>query len=202
MESAYKYLVNKHNDVIQLFDPPFDKGKMNPGYIKGYVPGVRENGGQYTHAAIWLIMGFAALKDKQRTWELLSMVNPLNHGNTPEVIETYKVEPYVVAADVYAEKTQKGRGGWTWYTGSAGWLYQMITTSFIGIKKEGNILRFDPCMPEDWATVKISYLYGETPYTIELVKAGDGDSTVGNTITLVDDKQEHNVRIAVKENKV
>ena len=109
--------------LIQLLDPPFDKSDMNPGYIKGYVPGVRENGGQYTHAAIWAAMAFAALGDRSRAWELLTMINPVNHARSPEAVATYKVEPYVVAADVYAVSPHTGRGGWTWYTGSAGWMY-------------------------------------------------------------------------------
>jgi cyclic beta-1,2-glucan synthetase len=117
MDAASKYLVRKDQGLIQLFDPPFDKSNMNPGYIKGYVPGVRENGGQYTHAAIWLIMAFAALKDKEKTWELLQMINPVNHGASIDAIAKYKVEPYVIAADIYAEPLHLGRGGWTWYTG-------------------------------------------------------------------------------------
>ncbi|HZI52385.1 MAG TPA: cyclic beta 1-2 glucan synthetase, partial [Chitinophagaceae bacterium] len=129
MEAAYTRLVRKENALIQLFDPPFDKSEMNPGYIKGYVPGVRENGGQYTHAAIWMVMALAALGDKRRTWDLLKMINPINHGLTQEDIAVYKVEPYVVPADVYAISQHTGRGGWTWYTGSAGWMYQLIVES-------------------------------------------------------------------------
>ena len=143
---------------------------MNPGYIKGYVPGVRENGGQYTHAAIWLVMAFAAMENKQRTWDLLQMINPLNRGNTIEKIDIYKTEPYVIAADVYAEPLHKGRGGWTWYTGSAGWMYQLVVESFIGLKKEGHILHFKPCIPEDWPSVKITYHYEAKVYAIELVQ--------------------------------
>ena len=126
MESADKYLVRRENNLIQLLDPPFDKSDLNPGYIKGYVPGVRENGGQYTHAAIWLTMAFAAMKDRARAWELFNMINPIHHGSTPSGVATYKVEPYVVAADVYSISLHKGRGGWTWYTGSAGWMYQLL----------------------------------------------------------------------------
>jgi cellobiose phosphorylase len=118
MEAADKRLVRRDHALIQLLDPPFDKSNMNPGYIKGYVPGVRENGGQYTHAAIWAAMAFAALGDSRRAWELLRMINPVNHGSSPERIVTYKVEPYVVAADVYALSPHIGRGGWSWYTGS------------------------------------------------------------------------------------
>src|SRR6201999_1717392 len=115
-------LVRREQSLVQLLDPPFDKSTLDPGYIKGYVPGVRENGGQYTHAAVWLTMAFAALGDKKRTWELLQMINPVNHGNSAETVSIYKVEPYVIAADVYAQPLHRGRGGWTWYTGSAGWM--------------------------------------------------------------------------------
>ena len=170
MESAEKYLVRKDAGIIQLFDPPFDKSDLNPGYIKGYVPGVRENGGQYTHAAIWLVMAFAAMGNKKKTWELLQMINPLNRSNTTEKIAIYKSEPYVIAADVYAEKSHKGRGGWTWYTGSAGWMYQLITDYFIGLKKEGNALRFEPCIPEEWESFEIKYLFGNTIYNITFLQ--------------------------------
>ena len=125
MEAVDKRLVRRDHALIQLLDPPFDKSDLNPGYIKGYVPGVRENGGQYTHGAIWAAMAFAALGDSRRAWELLAMINPVNHARSPEAIATYKVEPYVVAADVYALSPHTGRGGWTWYTGSAGWMYRL-----------------------------------------------------------------------------
>ncbi len=170
MQSADDFLVQKEDGLIQLFTPPFDKSAMNPGYIKGYVPGVRENGGQYTHAAIWLVMAFAAQGNKQRTWDLLQMINPLNRGNTVEKIGIYKTEPYVIAADVYAEPLHKGRGGWTWYTGSAGWMYQLIIDGFIGLKREGTILNFKPCIPEDWPSVKVTYLYMDKVYAIELTQ--------------------------------
>ena len=120
MEAVDQRLVRREHGLVQLLDPPFDKSNLNPGYIKGYVPGVRENGGQYTHAAIWAAMAFAALGDSRRAWELLSMINPISHATSPEAIEAYKVEPYVVAADIYALSPHTGRGGWTWYTGSAG----------------------------------------------------------------------------------
>jgi cellobiose phosphorylase len=173
MQSAEKHLVRKDDHIIQLFNPPFDKSKLNPGYIKGYVPGVRENGGQYTHAAIWLIMAFANLGDKKKTWELLQMVNPINHGANLSSITQYKVEPYVIAADVYGVKRHKGRGGWTWYTGSAGWMYQLIIESFIGLKRKGNCLSFAPCIPADWSSVKINYRYQQTMYSIEIIQSQD-----------------------------
>jgi cellobiose phosphorylase len=122
MEAPDKQLVRRADGLIQLLNPPFDKSNLDPGYIKGYVPGVRENGGQYTHAAIWTVMAFAAVGDARRAWERLAMINPVNHGSTAEAIATYKAEPYVVAADVYALSPHIGRVGWTWYTGSAGWM--------------------------------------------------------------------------------
>src|SRR6185437_14343588 len=137
--------------LIQLFDPPFDKSALNPGYIKGYAPGVRENGGQYTHAAIWTVMAFAALGDNRRAWELFDMINPVNHANSDAAIAVYKVEPYVVAADVYAVAPHTGRGGWTWYTGSAGWMYRLVVESLLGLRIEGSKLRIEACLPESWA---------------------------------------------------
>ena len=204
MQSAAKYLVRKEDGIIQLFDPPFDKSALNPGYIKGYVPGVRENGGQYTHAAIWLIMAFAALGDKERTWELLKIINPVNRGGDPEKIAAYKVEPYVIAADVYAEPKNKGRGGWTWYTGSAGWMYQLVLESFIGFKRKGNLLYFKPCIPDDWQSVKINYRYMDTSYEIELKKLQgnkqgklivDGRAQANTSLNLINDGATHRVEL-------
>ena len=176
MKSADKFLVKKEDGIIQLFTPPFDKSSMNPGYIKGYVPGVRENGGQYTHAAIWLVMAFAAIGDKKRTWELLQMINPLNRGNSIEKIGVYKAEPYVMAADVYAEPLHKGRGGWTWYTGSAGWMYQLILESFLGLKKEGDSISIQPCIPPDWPLVKIAYRTTTQVYQLEIIQETNDDT--------------------------
>jgi cellobiose phosphorylase len=204
MESAYKYLVNKEDGIVQLFNPPFDKSAMNPGYIKGYVPGVRENGGQYTHAAVWLTMAFAALGDKKRTWELLNMINPVNHGNSEEEVSRYKAEPYVIAADVYAQPLHKGRGGWTWYTGSAGWMYQLVTEWFIGIKRKGDVLYFEPCIPEDWTTVTIDYRFKDTFYyiTYEQRKGSgnmqlllNGTEQYQGFINLKDDAAEYDVKV-------
>ena len=133
MENLDRRLVRRDARLIQLLDPPFDKSDLNPGYIKGYVPGVRENGGQYTHGAIWTVMAFAAMGDAKRAWELFTLINPVTHADTPEAVAVYRVEPYVVAADVYAVPPHTGRGGWTWYTGSAGWMYRLITESLLGL---------------------------------------------------------------------
>ena len=206
MQSAGKYLIKKDAGIIQLFDPPFDKSALNPGYIKGYVPGVRENGGQYTHAAIWLVMAYAALKDRQQTWQLLQMINPINLGRDAASIATYKVEPYVMAADVYAISTHKGRGGWTWYTGSAGWMYQLIIESFMGIKRTGNELSFDPCIPDEWNDCKMSYQFIDTTYQIIFTKDNylKGMKVLVNDVTqesktvlLVNDAGEHFVKVVL-----
>ena len=209
MESAYKNLVQKDVGIIQLLEPAFDKSDLNPGYIKGYVPGVRENGGQYTHAAIWMIMAFAKLGNNERVWELLNMINPVNHGKTAERIAIYKVEPYVIAADVYSRKPHAGRGGWSWYTGSAGWMYRLITEYFLGFQQQGNQLKFTPCIPEEWESFKAQLQYKNTVYHIEvrhlssnktITIAVDGVEYEGNVITLMDDGLEHHVLVAENKN--
>jgi cellobiose phosphorylase len=207
MEAVDRRLVRRVHALIQLLDPPFDKSNLNPGYIKGYVPGVRENGGQYTHAAIWTAMAFAALRDSRRAWELLAMINPVNHGRSPEGVSTYKVEPYVIAADVYALSPHIGRGGWTWYTGSAGWMYRLILESLLGLRLEINTLRFTPCLPADWKSFKVHYRYRETLYHITIQQTDapntetgvnvDGIELPDDAIPLVDDHQEHSVVVTL-----
>jgi cyclic beta-1,2-glucan synthetase len=205
MKAVDQRLVRREQALIQLLDPPFDKSDLNPGYIKGYVPGVRENGGQYTHAAIWVAMAFAALGDRGRVWELLAMINPVNHASSPEEIAIYKVEPYVVAADVYALSPHTGRGGWTWYTGSAGWMYRLIVESLLGLRLEVDKLRFTPCLPSDWPGFTMHYRFRETVYhiavqpppaeNVETRVTLDGVDQHDNTIPLVDDHQEHYVEV-------
>ena len=207
MEAVYKRLVRHDDALIQLLDPPFDKSHLNPGYIKGYVPGVRENGGQYTHGALWTVMAFAALGDRKRAWELFAMINPVNHAQSPEGVGVYKVEPYVVAADVYAVSPHTGRGGWTWYTGSAGWMYRLIIESLLGLRLEGNTLRFVPCLPLDWKTFKVHYRYRETLYHITVLQSDaentamtvtvDGIQRADLAIPLVDDRHEHSVEVTL-----
>jgi cyclic beta-1,2-glucan synthetase len=202
MQSVNKYLVNRDKALLQLLDPPFDKSETDPGYIKGYVPGVRENGGQYTHAAIWMVMAFAKLGDTQRVWELLNMINPINHGRTADEVKIYKAEPYVMAADVYGVDPHTGRGGWTWYTGSAGWMYQLVVESFLGLKREGDLLGFEPCVPEDWKSFKIDYRFKDTNYHIILNQNSetedveisvDGNKQTDKLLKLVDDQRDHEV---------
>ena len=207
MDAVYRRLVRHNEGLIQLLDPPFDKSSMNPGYIKGYVPGVRENGGQYTHGALWAIMAFAALGDRARAWELFRMINPVNHAHSSEGMGTYKVEPYVVVADVYAVSPHRGRGGWTWYTGSAGWMYRLIVESLLGIVLESDRLRFDPCLPVDWPEFKVHYRFRETTYHIIVRQSGpkksmprvtvDGIPQTDNAIHLIDDRQDHSVEVVL-----
>ena len=204
MEALDRRLVRRQHGLVQLLDPPFDRSGADPGYIKGYVPGVRENGGQYTHAAIWAAMAFAEMGDRRRAWELLAMINPVHHGNSAESVATYKVEPYVVAADVYAVAPHTGRGGWTWYTGSAGWMYRLMVESLLGLRREADRLRIAPCLPADWPGFKLRYRYGETIYRISVLKDGAGGTarvTVDGVeqgdlaIPLRDDRLDHAVEI-------
>ncbi|HEY3429387.1 MAG TPA: glycosyl hydrolase family 65 protein, partial [Cyclobacteriaceae bacterium] len=209
MRAANSLLINREKGLIQLLEPPFDKSEMDPGYIKGYVPGVRENGGQYSHAAIWLVMAFAKIDERERTAELLKLINPIHHGATPEQVATYKAEPYVMAADVYGVSPHTGRGGWTWYTGSAGWMYQLILESFLGLKREGDRLTFNPCIPENWQTFTIRYRYEQTPYTIQVVQdfqeyptlTVDGVVQPSDILRLINDQQEHTVIISIAEHR-
>jgi len=207
MNSVDRLLVRRDAGLIQLLEPPFDKSPLNPGYIKGYVPGVRENGGQYTHAAIWTVMAFAAMGDNRRAWELFSLINPITHSATPESAATYRAEPYVVAADVYAVAPHIGRGGWTWYTGSAGWMYRLITESLLGLHLEVDKLRFSPCVPPEWSSYKIHYRFRETVYHVTIQNGGDGRTiqrVVADgidqpdcTLPLVDDHQDHHAEITL-----
>jgi cyclic beta-1,2-glucan synthetase len=207
MDAVEGRLVRKNDGLIQLFDPPFDKSSLNPGYIKGYLPGVRENGGQYTHAAVWAVMAFARLGDSRRAWELFSLINPAHHGATPEGIARYRVEPYVVAADVYAVEPNIGRGGWTWYTGSAGWMYRLIVESLLGVRLDVDKLRFAPCIPALWPSYKVHYRYRETVHhiTVTQTRAGgtvsrvvvDGVDQADKAIPLADDRREHFVLVEI-----
>ena len=200
MASLEERLVRRDTRLVQLLAPPFDTSQPSPGYIQGYVPGVRENGGQYTHAAVWAAMAFAALGDSDRAWELFTMLNPLRHAGTAPRVATYQVEPYVVAGDVYAFAPHAGRGGWTWYTGSAGWMVQLVVESLLGVQRNGNQLRLHPLLPEAWTSFDVSYRYGTSTFAItcHIAAAGvaestvvDGVETAGNILTLVDDGRAH-----------
>ena len=207
MEAFNKHLVHREHGLIQLLNPPFDKSDMNPGYIKGYVPGVRENGGQYTHAAIWAAMAYAKLGDSFHAWELLNIINPLNHAGSPEDTAIYKVEPYVVAADVYALSPHIGHGGWTWYTGSAGLMYRLIIESLLGLRLEVDKLFIEPCLPADWEKLNVHYRYRETIYHIAILQKNDNAKKILITVDgvaqsetfiyLTDDHKEHSAEVLI-----
>jgi cyclic beta-1,2-glucan synthetase len=203
-------LILRDAKLALLFTPPFDRTAVDPGYIKGYPPGIRENGGQYTHAAAWSILAFARLGEGDRAAELFALLNPINHGSTRADIERYKVEPYVVAADVYSVEPHVGRGGWTWYTGSAGWLYRAGLEGILGFRKEGEHLLMNPCIPREWREFEIHFKHRSTRYTLRVenpegVSRGvirvelDGVSQEGEImrIPLCDDGASHQVRLTL-----
>jgi len=201
LKSVENYLINEEEGIIALLTPPFDDIDLDPGYIKSYVPGVRENGGQYTHAAAWLIKAFAMLGDGNKAYNLFRLINPINHSRSLIECAKYKVEPYAVAADVYTNPQHIGRGGWTWYTGSAGWMYRVGLEDILGFRVEKDKLFIDPCIPKDWEGYGIRYVYGDTVYNIEVKNTGkvnrgvssitaDG-KTVKEYVNLTDDGKEH-----------
>ncbi len=208
LETAMQRLVDPHLGIIHLFDPPFDGTEMDPGYIRGYVPGVRENGGQYTHAAIWAVMAMARLGNAQEAWRLFSIINPIRHADSPSGAATYKVEPYVVAADVYSARGHEGRGGWTWYTGSAGWMYRLLVEDLLGLRLNIDVLTVSPLFPPDWNQYTLHYRYRNTFYHIRVVKTGpqttqvhrmilDGVEQHDKSIHLMDDGKEHSAVVEV-----
>ncbi len=170
MEQSYRQLVRPHDGLALLFTPPFDKSNQEPGYIKAYPPGIRENGGQYTHGVIWSIFAHAKLGQADRAMQLFSMINPINHSRTPDEAARYRVEPYVIAADVYSVAPHTGRGGWTWYTGSAGWMYRAGLEAILGVTREGNKLRVKPCIPEEWPGFEVAMQIGAARYEIKVTR--------------------------------
>jgi cyclic beta-1,2-glucan synthetase len=211
MAAVDQYLIRREDGLILLFTPPFDRSAVDPGYVKGYLPGIRENGGQYTHGALWTVLAFAALGDGDRAGELFSLLNPINHSSTRSGVLRYKVEPYVMAADVYGEPPHAGRGGWTWYTGSAGWMYQAGVESILGFRLRGSTLLLDPCIPRGWPRFEIEFRYHDARYEIAVenphsVSRGvasvelDGQPlTPGAPIPLVADGTTHSVRVVLGE---
>ncbi len=203
MASLDQHLVDRKAQLVKLLDPPFDRTSKDPGYIRGYVPGVRENGGQYTHAAVWAAMAYAKQGNAKKAWELAEMINPIHHTCDSDALDTYKVEPYVMAADVYGAVPHIGRGGWTWYTGSAGWMYRLLTESLLGLQRIGNSLVLSPCLPNEWQRYKISYRFGTSLYaiSIELQDSApsqltmDGIELTELRVPLVDDGGTHHVRL-------
>ena len=172
MESVNSRLVKPMDQMILLFTPPFDKSAHDPGYIKGYLPGVRENGGQYTHAAIWSAWAFAKLGQGDRAAELFRMLNPISHADTPDKVSRYKVEPYVIAADIYGRTSHIGMGGWTWYTGSSGWMYRLGIEAILGNHQGRQCNKHPPCIPRDWPGFKVEYRFGSTHYKISVENPG------------------------------
>ena len=207
LASLERLLVRRGDRLIALLAPPFDHVEPSPGYIRGYVPGVRENGGQYTHAAIWAVMAFAALGQPQKAWELFDLINPIRHAQSRAAAEVYRVEPYVVSADVYAVEPHIGRGGWTWYTGSAGWMYQLLVESLIGVRLDVDHLRFSPCLPAGWERMVINYRFHETVYRCLIRATGtacgirsvtvDGVEQPERTVKLVNDHRQHEVEVEI-----
>jgi cyclic beta-1,2-glucan synthetase len=203
MAAVQQRLVREDDQLILLFDPPFDKGALDPGYIKGYVPGIRENGGQYTHAATWVVLASALLGQGERAMKLFGLLNPIHHSDSPEKVALYKVEPYVVVADIYGAPPHTGRGGWTWYTGSAAWLYRIGLEALLGFHLRGSRLQIEPCIPPDWPGYEIAYRYGSATYKVA-VKNGDSRSLIldgralsASEIDLTDDGQQHEVHITI-----
>ena len=208
MKAVDELLVRDDARIVLLLTPPFDRTEHDPGYIKGYVPGVRENGAQYTHAALWTALAMAKLGDGDRAGELMRMLNPFTHARTPADVDTYKVEPYVVCADVYAATGHVGRGGWTWYTGSASWSYRVALEGVLGFDKRGATLSFDPCVPTSWPEMTIDYRFGSSTYAIVIrnpdqVTRGvrsvelDGAPCADGSITLRDDGASHSVIVTL-----
>jgi cyclic beta-1,2-glucan synthetase len=209
MAAVEEYLVRRGDGLVLLFTPPFDHPQRDPGYIQGYLPGVRENGGQYTHAALWAVLALAALGEGDRAAELFAILNPINHTSTRAGVHRYKVEPYVAAADVYAEPPHVGRGGWTWYTGSAGWMHRVGLEWILGFRVRGGLLHLDPSIPRDWSGFSISFRYHSTRYEITVenprgaargVSHLELDGVARSDLTkveLVDDKDTHHVRVVL-----
>jgi cyclic beta-1,2-glucan synthetase len=210
MAAVSEKLILWDDGLALLFTPPFDQTTLDPGYIKGYPPGIRENGGQYTHAATWSVQAFAKLGDGDKAAKLLSLLNPINHALTWAAVQRYKVEPYVACADVYSVPPHVGRGGWTWYTGSAGWMYRAGLESILGFTVEGNALRIDPCVPRAWRNFEIAFRHCTTRYEIlvenhagvcrGVVRLELDDQLLphgSKHVVLVDDGATHRVRVTL-----
>jgi cyclic beta-1,2-glucan synthetase len=204
MDSAQRQLVNEGDHVVLLFTPPFDHSEPHPGYIMGYPPGVRDNGGQYTHGSLWLAQAWARLGDGDAAVRLLKLMNPVENARDPQAVERYRGEPYVVAADVTSAVGKAGRSGWTWYTGSAGWMYRIWIEDVLGFKLRGDRLSIEPVIPDDWQGFEITYRHGNTVYEIAVRRRASGDVRVieldgrqaeSGSILLVDDGVAHKVTV-------
>ena len=212
MDSVRTHLVRRREQVVVLLTPPFDRSAQEPGYIKGYPPGVRENGGQYTHAAAWIVMALAKLGSGDEAVELFHMLNPVNHTRTGPDVARYRGEPYVLAGDVTAHPDHAGRAGWTWYTGSAGWMYRAGLESILGLRRHGDTFELDPCIPASWPGYEISWRFGRTRYEISVTNPGrrsrgigdarlDGVAVDARAIALVDDGGTHEVAVVLGDER-
>jgi cellobiose phosphorylase len=206
MKSLNQYLVMDEAKIIMLLTPPFDKAPHDPGYIKGYLPGVRENGAQYTHAALWAVLATAYQGDGDRAMQLYQMINPISHTRDGEDLDVYKVEPYVIVADVYTAEGHLGRGGWTWYTGSASWFYRVGLEAIAGFVKRGDKLVINPCIPATWKEYAIEYSHDGTTYSIQVlnpngVQQGVASITVDgqrvDAVPLLSDRKRHDVVVTL-----
>jgi len=210
MSAVESELIRPDAGLALLFTPPFDRTPLDPGYIKGYPPGIRENGGQYTHAAVWSVIAYASLGQGNKAAALFSLLNPINRTSTRAYVHRYKVEPYAVAADVYSVAPHVGRGGWTWYTGSAGWMYRAGLEWILGFRVQGASLLLTPCIPESWPHLEIVFRYRSARYQILIdnprgvsqgIAHAECDGTTlsdGQTrITLLDDGKTHSVRLVL-----
>jgi cyclic beta-1,2-glucan synthetase len=208
MDAVRTSLIARRSQILLLLSPPFDRSAQDPGYIKGYPPGVRENGGQYTHAAVWIVMALARLGSGDEAAELFHMLNPVNHTRTAADVACYKTEPYVIAGDVYACAPHIGRGGWSWYTGSAGWMYRAGLESILGLRRRGATFIVDPCIPSTWAEYQIVWRFLDTRYEIAVSNPDrrcrgvfkaelDGVAADPMAIPLVDDGGIHQVRVVL-----
>jgi len=210
MDAVRMQLVRRDAGVIKLLEPPFDRSPLDPGYIKGYLPGVRENGGQYTHAALWAVMAMAQLGNGDEAVELFHMLNPINHTRTHADVERYQAEPYVVAADVYTHAPHIGRGGWTWYTGSAAWMHRLGLESILGLSRAGASFSVAPCVSASWGRFTLNWRHGSSLYAIVVENPGrrnrgvahaslDGTPVDPCAIPLVDDGATHRVVVRMGE---
>ena len=201
MESLENHLIDKENGIIKLLDPPFENGKLEPGYIKSYLPGVRENGGQYTHASCWAIIANAILGFGEKAFEMYRMINPIEHSRTKEASNKYKVEPYVIPADIYGIGNLAGRGGWTWYTGSSSWYYKAGIEYILGLKIEKGYLKIEPCIPREWKEYQIQYKLKGATYNIK-VKNPNGKNTIekGKSKIIINGQESEDDKIKLEEN--
>ena len=178
IESLENHLIDRENGIIKLLDPPFEKSGLEPGYIKAYLPGTRENGGQYTHGAIWAIVAEAMLGFGDKANDLFKMINPIEHTRTKESTQKYKGEPYIIAADIYGQRNLAGRSGWTWYTGSSSWMYEAGIKYILGLQIEKEVLKLRPCIPKDWSQYEIKYKYGDSIYNIKVTNKNSKNAGV------------------------